>query len=49
MPIIDDDVITMCPIDLIEWYDKGIKGLDWVKDSLENQYLTITQPFHKIE
>ena len=27
MPIIDDDVVRICPSDLIEWDNRGTKGV----------------------
>ena len=27
MPILDDDVVIMCPIDIIGWDNRGTKGV----------------------
>ena len=42
MPILDDDVVKMCPSDFIGYDNRGTKESDWVIWSLENQYQTST-------
>ena len=50
--IIDDNIIIMCPSDIMGWYNRGKKGLYWVNWSLENQYQTskrvISTSFNKL-
>ena len=42
MPIIYDDVVIICPRDLVVLDNRGTKGLVWIKNSSENQYQTST-------
>ena len=42
IPILDDDPVKMFPSDMIGWNNRGEKGLEWVKNSLEKQYQNST-------
>ena len=45
IPIINDDLVIMCPSDLVGYDNRGKNGLDWVNWSSENQYQTSTSVY----